>query len=160
MMFPDLTPGSVSSPGQLNSGNLAGNQFVNFSLLALTEMPACFLGQFFVDRLGRRWSHVMCHTVFTLMMASIMVVIAVEGQIGPAVTGLAVTARVFSNIAWYVMWIQAMEVLPTDTRGTTTNICSLLANLANLSSPYIVLLVNNLAPFFSSYFFFSTFFHF
>jgi hypothetical protein len=45
---------------QLNAVNLAGSVFLNFALLALTEMPSVFVGQFTIDRLGRRWSHFTC----------------------------------------------------------------------------------------------------
>jgi hypothetical protein len=45
---------------QLNAVNLAGSVFLNFALLALTEMPSVFVGQFTIDRLGRRWCHFAC----------------------------------------------------------------------------------------------------
>ena len=32
--------------GSLNVENLAGNMFLNFSLLSLTELPSVFIGQF------------------------------------------------------------------------------------------------------------------
>ena len=32
--------------GSLNAENLPGNMFTNFSLLALTELPSVFVGQF------------------------------------------------------------------------------------------------------------------
>ena len=34
--------------GSLNVENLAGNLFVNFSLISLTEMPSVFIGQFLI----------------------------------------------------------------------------------------------------------------
>ena len=34
----------------LNVENLAGNMFVNFSLLSLTELPAVFIGQFLIGK--------------------------------------------------------------------------------------------------------------
>ena len=34
--------------GSLNVENLAGNLFVNFSLLSLTELPSVFIGQFLI----------------------------------------------------------------------------------------------------------------
>ena len=58
--------------GFLNSGSFAGNQFINFSLVALTELPASFLGQFSIDRLGRRWSNVGCMVGNMLMQASFL----------------------------------------------------------------------------------------
>ena len=34
----------------LNAENLAGNMFVNFSLLSLTELPSVFIGQFLIGK--------------------------------------------------------------------------------------------------------------
>ena len=64
------------SAGQLNSSNLAGNQFVNFSVIALTEMPSCFVGAFLIWVLGRRWSHVLCMTLAALPNLAIIAVLA------------------------------------------------------------------------------------
>ncbi|XP_023333212.1 organic cation transporter 1 isoform X2 [Eurytemora carolleeae] len=51
--------------GLLNAQNLAGNMFLNQALLALTELPSVFIGQYIIDRFGRRWSHVFCMVVAT-----------------------------------------------------------------------------------------------
>jgi hypothetical protein len=58
--------------GQMNVENLAGNQFVNFAVVALTELPSAFIGKFFMNRFGRRWSHVVCHTLTGLLFAIII----------------------------------------------------------------------------------------
>ena len=42
----------------LNSSNLGGNQFVNFFILAVIEVPAGYLGGVFADKIGRRWTQV------------------------------------------------------------------------------------------------------
>ena len=90
--------------GLLNSGSFAGNQYVNFALMSLTELPASFVGNFMINRFGRRWSNVACMLGNMLMQAGIMVAIAAEdGSMGGAVTALAITGRVFSNISWYIM---------------------------------------------------------
>ena len=85
------------SAGQLNSGNLAGNQFVNFSIIALTEMPSCFVGAFLIWKIGRRWSHVLC------MMFAALPNLAIIGLIGNEansdVTVLAVISR--RVVEWY-----------------------------------------------------------
>lgn len=42
----------------LNSSNLSGNQFVNFFILAMIEIPAGYFGSVLVDKGGRRWTQV------------------------------------------------------------------------------------------------------
>lgn len=36
--------------GSMNVENLAGDMFVNFSMLSLTELPSVFIGQFLIDK--------------------------------------------------------------------------------------------------------------
>lgn len=51
----------------LNASNLSGNQFLNFFILAMIEVPAGYLGSVLCDKVGRRWTQV---AVFVLCVAS------------------------------------------------------------------------------------------
>jgi hypothetical protein len=53
--------------------NLAGSVFRNFALLSLTELPSVFVGQFTIDRLGRRWAHCSCMLLATGLCVRIFV---------------------------------------------------------------------------------------
>ena len=80
------------SAGQLNSGNLAGNQFVNFSIIALTEMPSCFVGALLIWKIGRRWSHVLCMMLAALPNLAIILTLHF-GDGNADITALAVISR-------------------------------------------------------------------
>ena len=41
----------------MNAGNLAGDFYFNFFLMALAEIPGNLIGLFILDRLGRRYSN-------------------------------------------------------------------------------------------------------
>lgn len=56
----------------MNVENLAGNQFINFAAIALTELPSAFIGEFFMDRIGRRWLQVMCMALCAACFAIII----------------------------------------------------------------------------------------
>lgn len=56
--------------GQLNVENLAGNQFVNFAMVAMTEFPSVFIGQLMISFAGRRWSHVACMLLTTIFFGA------------------------------------------------------------------------------------------
>ena len=58
--------------GQLNVENLAGNQFVNFALVAFTEFPSVFIGEYLMDKIGRRWTHVACMVTSTLFFSAVI----------------------------------------------------------------------------------------
>ena len=58
--------------GQMNVENLAGNQFVNFALVAFTELPSVFIGEFLMNRFGRRWCQFFFLSLTTLCYVCIM----------------------------------------------------------------------------------------
>ena len=41
----------------MNSGNLAGDFYLNFFLMALAEIPGLLIGLFVLDKIGRRYSN-------------------------------------------------------------------------------------------------------
>lgn len=122
--------------------NLAGNQFVNFALVGLTELPSVFVGEFFIARIGRRWSQVGFQILTSITYAVIVILLKFEVE-GSIVTGLAITAKTFSNIGWFIMWVQAVEIFPTTLRVTGSNFAALVANILCTTAPYIILLVSN-----------------
>ena len=111
--------------GSLNAENLAGNIFTNFSLLSLTELPSVFIGQFLMgrwwnnhidfllmlwiilDRYGRRWVHCLCMILATLPLMLCVVFVNYNGQV---VVALTVISKVASNVGWFIMWVQCVEV--------------------------------------------------
>ena len=58
--------------GQMNVENLAGNQFINFVIVAFTEFPSVFIGEFLINKVGRRWSHVLCMVTATAFFVAIL----------------------------------------------------------------------------------------
>ena len=59
---------------------------MNFALVASTELPSVFVGEFFINRYGRRWSHVFCMTVTTAFFICAIILSAIGGFEG-IVTG-------------------------------------------------------------------------
>ena len=128
--------------GQLNVENLAGNQFVNFALVGMTELPSSFIGSFIMNHIGRRWTQVGCQLGTTLTYA-LIVVLLYFGVEGTVITGLAITAKVVSNVGWFIMWVQCVELFPTTIRVTGSNFCALVANICTTPAPYVIMLVNS-----------------
>ena len=65
--------------------------------------------------------------------------VGVEGQV---ITVLAITAKVVSNVGWFIMWVQCVELFPTTIRVTGSNFCALAANICTTPAPYVILMVN------------------
>ena len=60
---------------QLNVSNLAGNEFLNFFLTAIVEIPGYATSWFFMDRFGRRW-----FTVVAFLMTGIACLLPAFGK--------------------------------------------------------------------------------
>ena len=125
---------------QLNSTTLEGNQFWNFIITALTELPACFIGQFLINNFGRRWSHVACMTLSALPYIICVLLLAINpDDSGSAIRVLALTSRVASNVGTYIVWVQAIEVIPTSARATGLNIVTIVTKISLIPVPHLIL---------------------
>jgi len=121
--------------GSLNAENLHGDLWLNFALVALTELPAAFVGQFLMDRLGRRWVHVGCMVFSTL---PIMICIFLVGTHDQAVVVLSIIFKLVSNVGWFIMWVQCFEIIPTNLRSSGLTICSIVAKFLVMTGPFVV----------------------
>ena len=63
------------------------------------------------DRYGRRWVHCVCMVVATLpLLLCVPLVAGSSPHTDTAVIALAVTSKVASNVGWFIMWVQCIEV--------------------------------------------------
>ena len=60
-----------------------------------------------LDRYGRRWVHCLCMIVATVPLMLCVVFVNYNGQV---VVGLTVISKVASNVGWFIMWVQCVEV--------------------------------------------------
>lgn len=122
----------------LNSGNLAGNIYINFELMALVEIfgyVICLLG---LNRIGRRNLHIpsmlvgggaCLSTIFPVLYANaslewINIVLALVGKCGAAA-------------AFAIIYIYSAELFPTVLRNSLMGVTCLFARAGGMISPYI-----------------------
>ena len=60
------------------------------------------------------------------------------------VTVFAIAAKTVSNVAWFIMWVQAVELFPTTLRVTGANFAAIVANIVSSVAPYVILLVSSM----------------
>ncbi|XP_035709656.1 organic cation transporter 1 isoform X2 [Folsomia candida] len=126
----------------LNSSNLSGNQFVNFFILAMIEIPAGYFGSVLVDKGGRRWTQV----AFFILCAFASIVAGVasphkhnEGWAIASVVG-AVVSKFAITLTFLVVYLQATEIFPTIIRSTGSGFASTISSIIGIFTPYIVYL--------------------
>ena len=54
---------------------MVGNQFLNFFLLGVSELPANLVGYWLVEAMGRRWSQVLA-----FFLAAVFILLAIQLQ--------------------------------------------------------------------------------
>ena len=61
--------------------------------------------------------HVACMVLATLPL--FLSIFVVEGEsYGGILVGLTMASKTASNVGWFIMWVQAIEIFPTPLRNT------------------------------------------
>merc|ERR1719278_1995107 len=100
-------------------------------------MPSVFIGQFLIDKFGRRWMHVACMVLATLPLA-ISIFVVEDERYGGLLVGLTMASKTASNVGWFIMWVQAIEIFPTPLRNTGLTVSAVVATLVCMTGPYVV----------------------
>ncbi|XP_042897774.1 carcinine transporter isoform X2 [Parasteatoda tepidariorum] len=124
---------------QMNVKNLAGNQFFNFFLVSLVEVPAHFSTWLFMERIGRRWCSV---CAFALSTFSCMLPVILPEEDYPNIGVIAsLLAKVGTSSAFMTLYQQGPELFPTSLRGIGMGMACTIGTGSTLVVPYIVYLV-------------------
>ncbi|XP_035216500.1 carcinine transporter-like [Stegodyphus dumicola] len=121
---------------QLNVSNLAGNEFVNFFLMALVEIPGYLTSWVFMERIGRRW----CTVGGFILTGLICMLPSVEFPYGDVVCSLI--GKFFAAATFMATYQQSSELYPTVVRSLGMGMSSTVAFVATLIVPYLVYLVS------------------
>ncbi|XP_042237110.1 solute carrier family 22 member 7-like isoform X2 [Homarus americanus] len=117
-----------------NISNLSGNEFINFFLLAITELPSNLLGWWMSDFLGRRWTTAGC-SLLAAITALINVFLINGAQWVPIL--VLIISKMFVTISFMVVYVQCAEIYPTTHRSCGTGLSSLVSSIFGTTAPYI-----------------------
>lgn len=118
-MFATITFGYIASSMtynglHLNTLSLAGNQFLNFFLLTVIEIPACLVALYLMEtRLGRRWS---CSLTLTLS-GSCLLTAATFGHNPSMMMILSAIGKFLNALSFSILYQLAVEIYPTPLRN-------------------------------------------
>ncbi|CAL1269580.1 unnamed protein product [Larinioides sclopetarius] len=119
---------------QLNISNLAGNEFINFFLLGIAEIPGYLSSWFFMERFGRRW----CSVTGFLLTGVVCMMSAIEFPYNDIVCSML--GKYFAALTFMATYQQSSELYPTVVRSLGMGMSSTVAMLVTLVVPYIVYL--------------------
>ncbi|XP_078324705.1 organic cation transporter protein-like isoform X3 [Crassostrea virginica] len=123
----------------LNSGNLAGDFYLNFFLTGLVEFPAYTLCLVLLDRTGRKKLLCACMVLGGLAcICTIFTVLYVEKRHQMYTTViLAMLGKIGAAAAYAVIYVWSAELYPTVVRNVGMGASSSCARIGGIVSPYI-----------------------
>uniref|UniRef100_A0A0P4WHF6 Major facilitator superfamily (MFS) profile domain-containing protein n=1 Tax=Scylla olivacea TaxID=85551 RepID=A0A0P4WHF6_SCYOL len=122
-----------------NMANVSGNEFLNFFLLSIVELPSNLLGWFSAQNLGRRWT-----AAGAAILAGVCAfATAFLQDETPWIPLMALmVSKMFITISFLVVYVQCAEVYPTTHRAAGTGLTSIISSCFGITAPYIAYLVS------------------
>lgn len=117
-----------------NMANVSGNEFWNFFLLGVVELPSNLLGWLGAQTLGRRW------TAAGASMLAALCAFAnafLQGEAEWVPLTVLMLGKIFITISFLVIYVQCAEVYPTTHRAAGTGLSSLVSSCFGITAPYI-----------------------
>lgn len=122
----------------LNSGNLGGNLYLNFTLVAVVEFPAYTVCLLLLDRLGRKWLHCISMLVGGVACVSTVFTTIYGGHDLQWLTiTLAMIGKLGASAAFAVIYVFSAELFPTVVRNAGIGASSCCARIGGMAAPYI-----------------------
>lgn len=123
----------------INSTSLAGNEYLNFALVCLIEIPGYTLAWISIEKLGRRIS-----LVASLLLCGItctLTIFVTNNSNNWAVVALFLMGKLGITAAFGIVYVYTAEMLPTILRSGGVGTASTCARFGALLAPFVPSLV-------------------
>lgn len=121
----------------LNTSNLAGNPYLNAFLSALVEVPAYIIALLLLKFCSR---HVCQSSTLLLGGAVIIFIRFVPEDLSGLAIFLEMVGKFGITAAFCVVYAVTSELFPTVVRNTAMGICSMVARISSILSPFVIYL--------------------
>lgn len=122
----------------MHAGNMGGDFYLNFFLLAVVEFPAYSLAIFLLDRIGRKKLHCSFMVLGGLAcLSTIFPVLFGDKSIQPLTLALAIVGKIGSAGAFGVVYVFSAELFPTVVRNAGMGASSCIARVGGMLAPYV-----------------------
>ncbi|XP_075216993.1 organic cation transporter isoform X2 [Lycorma delicatula] len=126
-----------------NTGNLAGNEYINFIMSGLVEYPAYIFLLLTLNKWGRKI--ILCGTMVVAGLALLLNIVVPDGMSWLTVT-LAMIGKLAISASYGTVYIYSAEQFPTVIRNVALGACSTFARVGGILAPYINILAEIYAP--------------
>ncbi|XP_061177652.1 organic cation transporter protein-like [Saccostrea echinata] len=122
----------------MHAGNMGGDFYLNFFLLAVVEFPASALSVFLLDKIGRKKLHCAFMVVGGLAcLSTIFSVLFGDESLQPITLTLAIIGKIGSSGAFGVVYVFSAELFPTVVRNAGMGSSSCIARIGGMLAPYV-----------------------
>ncbi|XP_052089051.1 organic cation transporter protein-like [Mytilus californianus] len=119
-------------------GNIGGNFYLNFFILAIVEVPAKLLVMATLNRAGRKKIHCFCMVVGGVAcLCTIFTVLYGGDELQPLTLTLAIIGKMGSAAAFGTIYVYSMELYPTVVRTSGMGLSSSIARIGGMVAPYV-----------------------
>lgn len=118
----------------LNTFSLSGNQFLNYFLLSIIEIPASYVAFLVMEtRLGRRWTG----SLFLLIFAFLNLISIVIDDYTAVIT-LNIIGKLLISISFTAIYQISVEVYPTQLRNQGLSLSGTISSLQSVILPHFI----------------------
>ncbi|XP_050677735.1 solute carrier family 22 member 3-like [Leptidea sinapis] len=127
----------VYSGTVINSVSISGNKYLNYSIVMLVSIVARILNAVTLTRFGRKKPICIAYCLCSLfLMASAFI----PKSIWWATLVFYISGKMCSSYGMFAIYVVSMEVFPTTSRNSLTNIANTLGRLGSVLAPQVPLL--------------------
>ncbi|KAI8037786.1 hypothetical protein M5D96_009287 [Drosophila gunungcola] len=122
----------------LNSTQLRGSKFENFSMTGFMQLPGILMATTLMNWIGRRWALSSCQ--FTC--AVLLLAVAATDKVCPFASSiLYFLAKMVSTGSFMILYFFTSEIFPTNCRNSMLSFCSSVGRFGSMLAPQTTLLI-------------------
>ncbi|XP_060853178.1 solute carrier family 22 member 4-like [Rhopalosiphum padi] len=121
----------------ISSTDIAGDKYLNFSLVLFVEIPACLLNWLIMEGMSRKMS--LC-CMFVLSGVTCVMYNLTSVEFFLIRLTLFLVSKLAISIAFCIIYMLTAEIFPTRMRATMMSMCSMLGRIGSMLAPQATLL--------------------
>lgn len=127
----------------LNTGNLGGNDYINFIISGAVELPAHAITIYLLDRVGRRLP--LC-SFLVLGGLALLSTMFIPKDLPWLLVVFAMFGKLCITASYAIIYVLTAEIFPTVVRNVGVGSSSMIARIGGALAPYINLLGDTWKP--------------
>ncbi|XP_025421099.1 solute carrier family 22 member 21-like isoform X2 [Sipha flava] len=121
----------------ISATDIAGDKYLNFTLVSLVEIPACLLNWMVMEGFSRKMS---LSCMLVLSGATCVAYNLTSSDYFFVKLSLFLISKLGISVAFVIVYLLTVEIFPTRMRVSLLSICSMIGRIGSMLAPQITLL--------------------